>query len=63
MAEAQAVDRVHRIGQQQDVTIIRYNVSESIESVSVSIATCEAITSEEKSNRWVSTYNGSKWRN
>jgi hypothetical protein len=36
MAEAQAVDRVHRIGQQQDVTVIRYIVSESIERVSPS---------------------------
>ena len=34
MAEAQAVDRVHRIGQQRDVTVIRYVVSDSIEVVS-----------------------------
>ncbi|KAH8897760.1 hypothetical protein GQ53DRAFT_679117 [Thozetella sp. PMI_491] len=31
MAEAQAIDRVHRIGQQQDVTVIRYVASDSIE--------------------------------
>jgi SNF2 family DNA or RNA helicase len=36
MAEAQAVDRVHRIGQQRDVTVIRYIVNESIEWVSAS---------------------------
>ena len=34
MAEAQAVDRVHRIGQKSDVTVIRYVVSDSIEGVS-----------------------------
>ncbi|KAI5458906.1 SNF2 family N-terminal domain-containing protein [Mariannaea sp. PMI_226] len=33
MAEAQAVDRVHRIGQKQDVEVIRYIVNDSIESV------------------------------
>lgn len=33
MAEAQAIDRVHRIGQQQDVAIHRYIVRNSIESV------------------------------
>ena len=33
MAEAQAVDRVHRIGQQQDVEVVRYIVDESIECV------------------------------
>ncbi|KAH7150358.1 SNF2 family N-terminal domain-containing protein [Dactylonectria estremocensis] len=32
MAEAQAVDRVHRIGQQQDVEVVRYIVNGSIES-------------------------------
>ncbi|KAF4452090.1 hypothetical protein F53441_5022 [Fusarium austroafricanum] len=31
MAEAQAVDRVHRIGQQKDVDVIRYIVNHSIE--------------------------------
>ncbi|KAF5542807.1 SNF2 family domain-containing protein [Fusarium phyllophilum] len=31
MAEAQAVDRVHRIGQQKDVHVVRYIVSDSIE--------------------------------
>jgi SNF2 family DNA or RNA helicase len=34
MAEAQAVDRVHRIGQTRDVVITRYIVDDSIESVS-----------------------------
>ncbi|KAK9796578.1 putative RING-type domain-containing protein [Seiridium cardinale] len=31
MAEAQAIDRIHRIGQEQDVEVIRYIVSGSIE--------------------------------
>ncbi|KAJ6447271.1 metalloprotease protein [Purpureocillium lavendulum] len=31
MAEAQAVDRVHRIGQEQDVDVVRYIVNDSIE--------------------------------
>ncbi|KAJ4243152.1 hypothetical protein NW757_011478 [Fusarium falciforme] len=31
MAEAQAIDRVHRIGQQQDVDVVRYIVNDSIE--------------------------------
>ena len=35
MAEAQAVDRVHRIGQTQDVVITRYIVPKSIETVSL----------------------------
>lgn len=39
MAEAQAVDRVHRIGQQQDVEVVRYIVDDSIESVSPSLMT------------------------
>ncbi|KAF3760335.1 hypothetical protein M406DRAFT_269047 [Cryphonectria parasitica EP155] len=34
MAEAQAVDRVHRIGQTKDVTVTRYCVKDSIEEVS-----------------------------
>ncbi|KAM5360851.1 hypothetical protein ACJZ2D_013480 [Fusarium nematophilum] len=33
MAEAQAIDRVHRIGQQQDVDVVRYIVNDSIEWV------------------------------
>lgn len=33
MAEAQAIDRVHRIGQERDVEVVRYITSESIESV------------------------------
>jgi len=33
MAEAQAMDRIHRIGQQRDVEVIRYIVSDSIEKV------------------------------
>ncbi|SPO07053.1 related to helicase-like transcription factor protein [Cephalotrichum gorgonifer] len=32
MVEAQAVDRVHRIGQQRDVSITRYLIKDSIES-------------------------------
>lgn len=34
MAESQAVDRVHRIGQTREVTVTRYCVRESIEEVS-----------------------------
>jgi len=33
MAEAQAVDRVHRIGQQREVLITRYLIKDSIEFV------------------------------
>lgn len=33
MAETQAIDRVHRIGQHRDVAIHRYVVRNSIESV------------------------------
>lgn len=33
MVEAQALDRVHRIGQHRDVTITRYIVKSSIELV------------------------------
>lgn len=33
MIEEQALDRVHRIGQQNDVQIFRYLVKDSIESV------------------------------
>lgn len=33
MAEAQAVDRVHRIGQTQEVVVTRYIVSNTIETV------------------------------
>jgi SNF2 family DNA or RNA helicase len=36
MAEAQAIDRIHRIGQQRDVEVIRYIISNSIEKVRVS---------------------------
>jgi SNF2 family DNA or RNA helicase len=35
MAEDQAMDRVHRIGQAQEVRIIRYLVKGTIEMVSV----------------------------
>lgn len=35
MAEAQAVDRIHRIGQTRDVKVIRYIISDSIEKVSL----------------------------
>lgn len=38
MAEAQAVDRIHRIGQKRTVKVIRYIVSDSIEKVSL---TCD----------------------
>ncbi len=34
MVEKQAVDRVYRIGQTQDVTVIRYIVPNSVETVS-----------------------------
>jgi hypothetical protein len=33
MAEAQAVDRVHRIGQTRDVKITRYIIKDSVEEV------------------------------
>jgi hypothetical protein len=33
MAEAQAVDRVHRIGQSREVVVTRYIVSNTIETV------------------------------
>ena len=36
MVEAQAVDRVYRIGQVQEVTIIRYIVPDSVETVCIS---------------------------
>lgn len=36
MAEAQAVDRVHRIGQTREVEVVRYCVKDSIEEVSQS---------------------------
>ena len=39
MVEAQAVDRVHRIGQTREVNITRYRVKESIEEVSIPLAT------------------------
>jgi hypothetical protein len=35
MAEAQAVDRVYRIGQRREVTVTRYIVPNSIETVRV----------------------------
>jgi SNF2 family DNA or RNA helicase len=34
MVEAQAVDRVYRIGQTQEVTVFRYIVPNSVETVS-----------------------------
>lgn len=34
MVESQAVDRVHRIGQKQDIEVVRYVVQDSIELVS-----------------------------
>ena len=36
MAEEQALDRVHRIGQKQSVIATRYIVSESVEEVHIS---------------------------
>lgn len=36
MAEEQALDRVHRIGQTQPVIAVRYIVSESVEEVRIS---------------------------
>ena len=33
MVEAQAVDRVHRIGQEREVVITRYIVRDSVETV------------------------------
>lgn len=37
MVEAQAVDRVHRIGQTRAVKVMRYCVQESIEEVCYSL--------------------------
>ncbi|KAE8378972.1 SNF2 family N-terminal domain-containing protein [Aspergillus bertholletiae] len=37
MAESQAVDRVHRIGQKQDVEVVRYVVKDSIEEAICSV--------------------------
>ena len=34
MIESQAVDRVHRIGQKQDIEVVRYVVHDSIDFVS-----------------------------
>jgi len=42
MAEAQAIDRIHRIGQQRPVTVIRYIIRDSIEKVSF---TCHTVPS------------------
>lgn len=36
MAEAQAIDRVHRVGQTRDVNVIRYIAKDSVETVSLS---------------------------
>ena len=33
MVEAQAIDRIHRMGQLQDVEVVRYIVTNSIETV------------------------------
>ncbi len=41
MAEAQAVDRVHRKGQTRRVTVTRYIVPKSIETVGASNMTAE----------------------
>lgn len=40
MVEAQAVDRVYRIGQTQEVTVIRYIVPDSVETVRYSLTRC-----------------------
>ena len=45
MAEAQAIDRVHRIGQQRDVEVVRYVVSKSIELVGSSRVMCALLMS------------------
>lgn len=45
MAEAQAVDRVHRIGQRWDVLITRYLIKDSIEFVSAALGTYHAPSS------------------
>jgi hypothetical protein len=61
MAEAQAVDRVHRIGQVRPVSITRYIVPESIETVRTSIiwvvfqtfSTAKAYLTSEQYIQWV----------
>jgi hypothetical protein len=40
MVEAQALDRVHRMGQTRDVVTTRYIVKDSIETVSYSTFLC-----------------------
>jgi len=44
MAEAQAVDRVHRIGQDRDVVITRYLIKDSIEFVNAPLFPHPALT-------------------
>lgn len=43
MVEAQAVDRVYRIGQMQEVTVIRYIVPDSVETVSIFFLLCSDV--------------------
>ena len=45
MAEEQALDRVHRIGQTQSVIATRYIVSESVEEVRISYTSLTYLTS------------------
>lgn len=43
MVEAQAVDRIYRIGQTQEVTVIRYIVPDSVETVEFLFLLCSNV--------------------
>lgn len=63
MAEAQAVDRVHRIGQTREVEIIRYCVKDSIEEVSRPTVDLAIFDDTNSNNPDLSMSNGFKWTN
>lgn len=62
MAEEQALDRVHRIGQTQPVVAVRYIVSESVEEVRISHVGSKCLTLLMVSqNSTLSLCKGKKW--
>jgi hypothetical protein len=63
MAEAQAVDRVHRIGQTREVEVIRYCVKDSIEEVSRPTVDLTVFGETDSNNPTLSMSNGFKWTN